>query len=491
MNGGRSASSNGIVGRRCLQFLLNCKQDLGCNDEVEMKLYMDSTSAQAFFQRLGPGRAEHLSRRILWGQSAMRKPWFKVARISAQNNPADLNTKSLSRERREFLEQLIGLRSNTFREQTMPSVRRIIHLLAAAGFLKGCGEEAGSCVSERGFEETVRHQAFGLAILTGLIVVLVVMLSVFICHINHMRRQLFKYKDALEDLQNELTRQRRRRRPRGSTSSETLDGNDDDDNHGDNDPFSGYVDHTSTNTPYHGDEGYEWYGDDEQSGYENVHEPQQNSAGSSGAVDEATLWGKRGSDMPEGDFMEDDSSPSSWAGLLRHYGHVQMECEEEEQFEDVEEGGQAAHEGEITNLSSSSTGRDHATGSGWRIESHTHENVPESVADELIRRGREWSQKDLEELLDVDYWCVPGSRELMMSFGCAGIPAIPEEFHQWRDELRMTTGGPEAEVVQASRSLKEHMRLLEVEAQTFHFSVEPVSQNMVIPIPSCEDVPRG
>ena len=115
VNGGRSASSNGIVGRRCLQFLLNCKQDLGCNDEVEMKLYMDSTSAQAFFQRLGPGRAEHLSRRILWGQSAMRKPWFKVARISAQNNPADLNTKSLSRERREFLEQLIGLRINTFR----------------------------------------------------------------------------------------------------------------------------------------------------------------------------------------------------------------------------------------------------------------------------------------------------------------------------------------------------------------------------------------
>ena len=139
VNGGRSVSSNGIIGRRCVhqaQFLLNCKQDLGCNEEVEMKLYMDSTSAQAFFQRLGPGKAKHLSTRILWGQSAMRKQWFKVARISTQNNPADLNTKSLSRERRESLEQLIGLHSNTFKEQTMPSARRVIHLLAAAGFLK-------------------------------------------------------------------------------------------------------------------------------------------------------------------------------------------------------------------------------------------------------------------------------------------------------------------------------------------------------------------
>ena len=119
--------AEGICLKQALQFvLLSCKQDLGCKEEeVEMKLYMESTSAQAFFQRLGPGRAKHLCARILWGQSAMRKQWFKVARISTQNNPADLNTKSLSRKRREFLEQLIGLRSNTFRE-------RIIHSFASS-----------------------------------------------------------------------------------------------------------------------------------------------------------------------------------------------------------------------------------------------------------------------------------------------------------------------------------------------------------------------
>ena len=467
--------AEGVCIKQALQFLLNCKQDLGCNEEIEMKLYMDSTSAQAFFQRLGPGRAKHLSTRILWGQSAMRKQWFKVARISAQNNPADLNTKSLSRERREFLEQLIGLHSNTFKEQTMPSVRRVIHLLAAAGFLKGCGEDAGSCMSERGFDEIVRHQAFSLAILTGLIVMLVVMLSVFIYHINHMRVQLFKYKDALEDLQNELTRQQMRRRPRRSTSSETGGGNDDDgEDPGGDDPFSGYVEHTRTNHPYHGDEGDEWYADDENSGYENVHEPQQNSAGSSGAMDEAALWGKRGSDMVEGDLGDEDSSPRAWRALLQYYGQVQMECEEgDEQFEDVEE------EEESENAiipASSSAGHEHVTRRRLNNEEEAHESISDMVADDLIQQGRALSRQDQGDLLDVDYWCVPGSRELMLSFGCTGIPAIFEEFQQWRQELRMTTGGPEAEVIQVSRSLREHMRLLEIESQTFPPAIPQLSQ---------------
>ena len=46
--------------------------------------------------------------------------------------------------------------------------------------------------------------------------------------------------------------------------------------------------------------------DDENSGYENVHEPQQNSAGSSGAMDEAALWGKSSSDMAEGDLGDEE-----------------------------------------------------------------------------------------------------------------------------------------------------------------------------------------
>ena len=67
--------------------------------------------------------------------------------------------------------------------------------------------------------------------------------------------------------------------------------------------------------------------------------------------------------MPEGDLGDEDSSPSSWAGLLQYYGQVQMECEEEEQFEDVEEEGQASQEEEgeeenAINPASSSAGYD-------------------------------------------------------------------------------------------------------------------------------------
>jgi hypothetical protein len=44
----------------------------------------------------------------------MRRQWFEVFRISTKENPADLNTKALSRERREFLMKRIGLVSEVF-----------------------------------------------------------------------------------------------------------------------------------------------------------------------------------------------------------------------------------------------------------------------------------------------------------------------------------------------------------------------------------------
>ena len=72
--------------------------------------------AQAFFSRLGPGKAKHLSTRLLWTQQAMRKQWFWIDRIATKENPADLNTKALSKERREFLMKRFGLRSETFGE---------------------------------------------------------------------------------------------------------------------------------------------------------------------------------------------------------------------------------------------------------------------------------------------------------------------------------------------------------------------------------------
>lgn len=44
----------------------------------------------------------------------MKKQWFYIDRISTKENPADLSTKVLSKERREFLMKRIGIQSGTF-----------------------------------------------------------------------------------------------------------------------------------------------------------------------------------------------------------------------------------------------------------------------------------------------------------------------------------------------------------------------------------------
>ena len=109
----------GIMVTQFLLFLLGDAGGLGNNQQVQMRLRLDSTSAQSFFDRLGPGRAKHLSTRLLWNQQAMRRKMFLVERVSTKENPADLNTKPLSRERREYLMKKIGLVSETFNDDGM------------------------------------------------------------------------------------------------------------------------------------------------------------------------------------------------------------------------------------------------------------------------------------------------------------------------------------------------------------------------------------
>ena len=136
----------GIAIKQTLQFLLRCSQCMANNSTVEMKLFLDSTSAQAFFQRLGPGRAKHLATRIYKNAldtGVHEKRVVQAGKISTKWNPADLNTKPLSRERRELLSRMIGLWSDSYGEQvvTTPSVRRILKLLLMTSMLKGVNSQ--------------------------------------------------------------------------------------------------------------------------------------------------------------------------------------------------------------------------------------------------------------------------------------------------------------------------------------------------------------
>ena len=140
-----SLLTEAIYVKQVLQFLVNDIGGLGSQRCAEMRLRLDSTSAQAFFTRLGPGRAKHLSARLLWTQQAMRRQWFVVDKFSTKENPVDLNTKALSKERREFLIKRVGLVCERFEDdEEVPYqgkkrqlVKMLVNMIMATN-LRGC-----------------------------------------------------------------------------------------------------------------------------------------------------------------------------------------------------------------------------------------------------------------------------------------------------------------------------------------------------------------
>ena len=67
------------------------------------------------------GRARHVAARVLRGQMGKQKP----GQISAQHNPAQLNTKPLSRELREYPCKKVGFESSFFQEKGLTSQQRL------------------------------------------------------------------------------------------------------------------------------------------------------------------------------------------------------------------------------------------------------------------------------------------------------------------------------------------------------------------------------
>ena len=76
---------------------------------VEFKAYTDSSSCLSLIQRLGVGRVKHLDAKMLWIQAEVKKGTVFVEKASTTLNPAGLNTKKLSKLRRDFVMYLAGL----------------------------------------------------------------------------------------------------------------------------------------------------------------------------------------------------------------------------------------------------------------------------------------------------------------------------------------------------------------------------------------------
>ena len=76
---------------------------------VEQKFFCDSASALTLVRRTGTGRLKHVQIKQFFLQHLLRQNVFTVHKIVTKLNPADLNTKRLSGERRRLLGQMIGL----------------------------------------------------------------------------------------------------------------------------------------------------------------------------------------------------------------------------------------------------------------------------------------------------------------------------------------------------------------------------------------------
>ena len=77
---------------------------------VKQRLFVDSsTSAKFVVQRSGVGRLKHVNIKHMFLQQLLRQKVFSIHKVPTRINPADLNRKKLSLERRNLLSSLCGL----------------------------------------------------------------------------------------------------------------------------------------------------------------------------------------------------------------------------------------------------------------------------------------------------------------------------------------------------------------------------------------------
>ena len=192
----------GIYIKQVLQFLVDDNGGLGSQNKVMMRLRLDSTSAQAFFSRLGPGKAKHLATRLLWTQQALRRNWFCVDRIATRENPADLNTKALSKERRTFLMRRIGLECDVFEDEdeVLPGqsrkkqlVKLLVNMVMASN-LQGCSTTLNSTTSSLVDGWSTASWAWTFAMMVIILLVIVVLRLVY--KMTLLMEELKKYKEV-------------------------------------------------------------------------------------------------------------------------------------------------------------------------------------------------------------------------------------------------------------------------------------------------------
>ena len=146
------------------------------NDEtaVKQRLFLGSTSAKFVVQRSGVGRLKHVSIKHMFLQQLLRQKVFSIHKVPTRVNPADLNTKKLSLERRKFLAILAGLFPQasvsqeddetlyTRRAQRVVTTKLVQAMqVLACTLLQGCRSVAGELQQDRALRGGAPVQGYG------------------------------------------------------------------------------------------------------------------------------------------------------------------------------------------------------------------------------------------------------------------------------------------------------------------------------------------
>ena len=145
---GTAAVGDAIQMSNSLRFLVG-EEKLENSARVTLTLHTDSSSAKAAWQRRGSGRLKHIDTRMLWLQRMLRKQYIRLQKVPTTYNPSDLNTKKLSRARRELLMSIIGITDDREVLKFMPPIPKISGsvmraLVALAGLPMAGSQSTGS-----------------------------------------------------------------------------------------------------------------------------------------------------------------------------------------------------------------------------------------------------------------------------------------------------------------------------------------------------------
>ena len=72
------------------------------NQELQLSLHADSSSAKAIASRRGTGKStRHIQTRMLWLQERIAAKHLRVVKVASESNPADMLTKTLGKSKVE------------------------------------------------------------------------------------------------------------------------------------------------------------------------------------------------------------------------------------------------------------------------------------------------------------------------------------------------------------------------------------------------------